>query len=153
MAKSSDYLLDNKWVYSILSKLVHFSDIFIIGFIVLFIIGAVSVTPNYFFNIYFATKIFFASYLLYRFNSYRVQPITLTELDRKIIFSAGIYIFIFSLIEFYDYLAVSDKKTSTSTTNKSSIEIVLDYLRSIVSPHTSPFINDIRPVNSNSAST
>ena len=148
MAKSSDYLLDNKWVYSLLSRLVHFSDIFLIGFIVLFIIGIVSVTPNYFFNIYFVTKIFFASYLLYRFNSYRIQPITLTELDRTVVFSAGIYIFIFSFIEFYHYLAVSDKKTHT-TTNKSTIETVLDYLRSIVSPHTSPFINDIRSINSN----
>jgi hypothetical protein len=148
MAKSSDYLLDNKWVYSFLSKFVHFSDIFIIGFIILFIIGALSVTPYYFFDIYFATKIFFASYLLYRFNSYRVQPIILTELDRKIIFSAGIYIFIFSLIEFYDYLVVSDKKTK-----ESSIEIVLNYLRSIVSPHTSPFIDELRPTNSNLTST
>lgn len=151
MAKSSDYLLDNKLIYYFTSKFVHFSDVFIIGFIVLFIVGVVTVTPSYFFTVYFATKVFFACYLLYRFNSYRIQPIVLTELDRTIVFSVGIYIFIFSAIEFYDYLDRTSEKASSG--KKSSIEVVLEYLRSRVYPHTSPYINEIRGINSNAHST
>ena len=144
---SKDYLLDNKYFNYILTHFIHYSDIFILGFIVLFILGVFSATPYYFFDIYFVTKIIFSLYLLYRFNSYRPQPIVLTELDRKIVMSVGVYILIFSTIEFYDYLVKSHKDTPND--KKPSIEIILEYFRSYVTPHTSPFIDEIKSINSN----
>jgi len=112
---------------------VRYSDIMIIGFIILFILGIIKAAPAFFFTFYFVTKILFAMYLIYRFNSYLQGSKTLTELDRKITFSSGIYIAIFTGFELYEYI-MADK---VHPAQKSSIEVMLEYLQGKVAPVTS----------------
>ena len=113
---------------------VRYSDIIIIGFIILFILGIIKAAPAFFFTFYFVTKILLAMYLIYRFNSYLQGSNTLTDLDRKITFSSGIYIAIFTGFELYEYI-MADK---VHPTKKSSIEVMLEYLQGKVAPVTAP---------------
>ena len=69
---------------------------------ILLIIGYFKTPPAFFVTFTFFVKVFIALFLIYRFNSYRTK-ITFTELDRKIAFSAGCFILLFS---FTDYVAV-----------------------------------------------
>jgi hypothetical protein len=69
-------------------------DIFIyISWILYFaILFGVSVNaPSYLDNVDYYAKLYVSLFLLYRFNVFR--KITFTELDRKIAFSAGVFLF------------------------------------------------------------
>jgi hypothetical protein len=44
-------------------------------------------------KINFIIKILIALFMIYRFNSYRKYKIQFTELDRKVAFSAGLFLF------------------------------------------------------------
>lgn len=128
----------NKVLNQYIEMFVRYSDIIIIGFIILFILGIIKAAPTHFFTFYFVTKILFAMYLIYRFNSYLQGSKTLTELDRKITFSSGIYIAIFTGFELYEYI-MADK---VHPTQKSSIEVMLDYLQGKVAPITAKVVNE-----------
>jgi len=69
-------------------------DIFIyISWILYFaILFGVSINaPSYLDNVDYYAKIYVSLFLLYRFNAFR--KVTFTELDRKIAFSAGVFLF------------------------------------------------------------
>jgi hypothetical protein len=69
-------------------------DIFIFVSWVLYfaILFGVSVNaPSYLDNVDYYAKIYVSLFLLYRFNVFR--KVTFTELDRKIAFSAGVFLF------------------------------------------------------------
>jgi hypothetical protein len=48
-------------------------------------------------------KIIISLFLIYRFSKYRKQPIKFTDLDRKLCYSIGIYIFLVSVIDIIGY--------------------------------------------------
>jgi hypothetical protein len=69
-------------------------DIFIFVSWVLYfaILFGVSINaPSYLDNVDYYAKIYVSLFLLYRFNAFR--KVTFTELDRKIAFSAGVFLF------------------------------------------------------------
>jgi hypothetical protein len=69
-------------------------DIFIFTSWVLYfaILFGVSINaPSYLDNVDYYAKIYVSLFLLYRFNAFR--KVTFTELDRKIAFSAGVFLF------------------------------------------------------------
>jgi hypothetical protein len=81
----------SKKIYDVQNKAF---DIFIyISWILyLAILFGVSVNaPSYLDNVDYYAKIYVSLFLLYRFNVFR--KVTFTELDRKIAFSAGVFLF------------------------------------------------------------
>jgi len=69
-------------------------DIFIfISWVLYFaILFGVSINaPSYLDNVDYYAKIYVSLFLLYRFNAFR--KVTFTDLDRKIAFSAGVFLF------------------------------------------------------------
>jgi hypothetical protein len=121
----SDILIDNKEFYNFeLNFLTFFS--FITKFtVVLFIIGFFQNKPMWLVQFNFVIKVILALFLIYRFNSYRKHKIEFTELDRKVCYSAGIYII---LISFFDL-----------------INHYTEYIRNhIILPHTTPLIQKFR---------
>jgi len=96
-----DILIDNKNIY-------NFELYFIKGFsvitkivVVLFFIGFLTDKPKIILEINFVIKFILGLFLIYRFNKYRKNKVTFTELDRKICYSVGIYIVIISLGEYF----------------------------------------------------
>ena len=99
----SDILVDNKNFYNFeLKFLTYFS--FITKFtVVLFLIGVFQNKPYILIQFNFVVKVILALFLIYRFNSYRKHKIEFTELDRKICYSAGIYIILISFLDIINY--------------------------------------------------
>ena len=121
----SDILIDNKKFYNFeLNFLTFFS--FITKFtVVLFIVGFFQNKPMWLVQFNFVIKVILALFLIYRFNSYRKHKIEFTELDRKVCYSAGIYII---LISFFDL-----------------INHYTEYIRNnIILPQTTPIIQQFR---------
>lgn len=103
-----DFLVDNKLLYEVqLNFLTYFSYIIKIS-LVLYIIGASSAKSIYLIKINFFVKIFLGLFLVYRFSSRREHTIKFTDLDRKIAYSAGLYIIV---ISFSDLLLTVTEKT------------------------------------------
>jgi hypothetical protein len=95
----SDFIVDNKTFYKIqYNFLVFFSFILKIT-VFLYITGFLNIKPPYLLQINFVLKITVALFLMYRFNSFRIYQIRLTELDRKIANSAGLYILVVSFAD------------------------------------------------------
>jgi len=63
---------------------------------ILFAIGIVKSAPQYLETLDYYVKIYISLFLLWRFNPFRT--INFTELDRKISFSAGLFLFTTSAI-------------------------------------------------------
>ena len=78
--------------------LFHWFDIITLLMFGIFIFGFVFNVPFIFIQINFIIKVSIAIYLMYKFNDFR-EKITFTTLDKKICFSAGFYIFIFSFAD------------------------------------------------------
>ena len=78
--------------------LFHWFDIITALMFCIFIFGFVFNVPFIFIQINFIIKVSIAIYLMYKFNNFR-EKITFTTLDKKICFSAGFYIFIFSFAD------------------------------------------------------
>ena len=75
----------------------------IIIFILLFM-GIIQSQPVYFVNAVFIFKLFLSLYLVYRFNDFR-KNIKFTELDRKVCYFAGFYLFFLTFAELIqDYI-------------------------------------------------
>ena len=109
-----DLLVDNKFLYNVqLNFLTYFSYIIKIS-LVLYIIGASSAKSIYLIKINFFVKIFLGFFLVYRFSSRREHTIKFTDLDRKIAYSAGLYIIV---ISFSDLLLTITEKTRYYVTN------------------------------------
>jgi hypothetical protein len=97
----SDILIDNKDFYNFEVKFLTFFSFITKLSIVLFIIGFFQSKPTYIVQFNFVVKVILALFLIYRFNNYRKHKIEFTELDRKVCYSAGIYII---LISFFDLI-------------------------------------------------
>jgi hypothetical protein len=99
MAK--DLLIDNKELYNFESKFLTVFGWLTKLTLVLFIFGFIQNKPSWFIEFNFVVKILLALFLIYRFNKYRKYKIAFTDLDRKVCYSAGVYIL---LISFVDYI-------------------------------------------------
>lgn len=97
----SDILIDNKDFYNFEVKFLQYFSFITKLTVVLFIIGFFQSKPTFIIQFNFVVKVILALFLIYRFNSYRKHKIEFTELDRKVCYSAGIYII---LISFFDLI-------------------------------------------------
>ena len=116
----SDWLVDNPFFYDNATFFIHYFGYISNIVIILFIVGFFSNEPSVFLTINFFIKILFSLFLIYRFNSYRKNKIQFTDLDRKICYSAGVYIFTFSFIDV--------------------IQTYVERLRQLIDPYTSPIL-------------
>jgi hypothetical protein len=87
----------------------------------LFIVGVFNNKISYFLEINSIIKVFISIYLIYRFNTYRTDKVTFTNLDRKLVFISAVYILILSFADI--------------------ITIYLERLRHMVIVFTSPILN------------
>jgi len=116
-----DILIDNKKLYNFEVKFLQYFSFITKLTVVLFIVGFFNSKPSFIIQFNFVVKIILALFLIYRFNSYRKHKIEFTELDRKVCYSAGIYIILVSFFDLFNYYT--------------------DYIRSnIVLPITEPII-------------
>jgi len=118
-----DILIDNKDIYNFeyyFLKIFGFLTKFIVF---LFIFGFIQDKPFLYLEVNFFVKVCLALFLIYRFNKYRKNKIEFTDLDRKVCYSAGIYILI---ISFTDY-----------------IQNYVSKIQNFIQPYTKPIINDI----------
>jgi hypothetical protein len=120
----SDWLVDNPFFYENAYFFIHYFE-YISGLVfILFIIGFFTNTPGGFLALNFGIKLLFAIYMIYRFNDYRKSKIQFTDLDRKICYSAGIYIFTFSFLDI--------------------IQTYVERLRKLIDPYTEPILTKIK---------
>jgi len=101
MLKVKDPLIDNPSFYYFETQFLHYFEWISKITVVLFFIGIFQEKPTIFIDFNFVVKVCLALFLIYRFNSYRKYDITFTELDRKVCYSAGMYIL---FISFADYI-------------------------------------------------
>jgi len=121
----SDILIDNKKFYDFELKFLTFFSFITKLTVILFIIGFFQSKPTLIIQFNFVVKVILALFLMYRFNKYRKDKITFTELDRKVCYSAGLYII---LISFFDL-----------------INHYTEYIRNIiVLPYTIPIIHKFK---------
>lgn len=115
-----DPLVDNKSIYDLEYKFLHLFGYLmkIVG--VLFIFGIIQNKPVYLLEFNFVVKIIISLFLIYRFNKYRKEKIQFTDLDRRVAFSAGIYIM---AISFADLL-----------------NGYIEEIRAVIIPYTEPII-------------
>jgi len=98
-----DILIHNKDIYKFeYNFLVVFSFITKLT-LFLFIFGFISNKPLWLMQFNSVVKVFLALFLVYRFNRYRKYKIEFTELDRKVCYSAGIYILLISFIDYVTF--------------------------------------------------
>jgi hypothetical protein len=120
----SDIIIDNPTIYNSIFYFMHYFGLLTKMIAILFIIGVYTNKPKSFLFVNFIVKTLLAIYLIYRFNSYRKDKITFTELDRKICYSAGMYIIVFSFVDV--------------------IQVYVNELRNIIDPYTVPVIKYIQ---------
>uniref|UniRef100_A0A6C0JW80 Uncharacterized protein n=1 Tax=viral metagenome TaxID=1070528 RepID=A0A6C0JW80_9ZZZZ len=120
----SDWLVDNPLFYDNAIFFIHYFGYITKIVVVLFIIGFFTNNPDSFLAINFFIKVLFSIFLIYRFNNYRKNKIQFTDLDRKICYSAGIYIFMFSFIDV--------------------IQSYVERLRELIDPYTVPILNNMK---------
>ena len=88
----------------------HWFDSITIFMLLVFIYGIIISDSNLFMELNFIIKVLIALYLIYHFNDFRNAPVKFTSLDKKICYSAGIYLFIFSFADVFDnYFAKINK--------------------------------------------
>ena len=93
-----DFLVDNKTIYNFELAFIKFFNFITKMSILLFMIGFFKEPPISILKINYIIKIAIAFFLIYRFNSYRTN-IVFTKLDRKVAYSAGLYILTISFID------------------------------------------------------
>ena len=118
-----DLLVDNKIIYNLEYNFIKYFSYITKAITFLFIIGFFNEKPATFIEINFFIKVFIALFLMYRFNKYREKAV-FTELDRKVVYSAGVYILIISFIDIFDYY--------------------VKLIRSKVTVYTLPFVDQIK---------
>ena len=119
-----DLLVDNKTIYRLeYNFITYFSYITKIT-VILFMVGFFKTKPTSFLEINFAIKILISLFLMYRFNHYRTDKAKFTELDRKVAYSAGVYIFTISFLDI--------------------LNPYVEKIRSIIIKYTLPIIDPIK---------
>jgi len=96
-----DILVDNKYIYNFEYFFLKYFSLVTKASIFLLAIGFFQKKPTIIVEINSVVKILIGLFLVYRFNSYRKYKIRFTDLDRKVCYSAGLYII---LITFGEYL-------------------------------------------------
>ena len=94
-----DVLVDNKTIYNFEVAFIKFFSIITKISIFLFMVGFFQEKPLSILKINYAIKIAIAIFLIYRFNPYRKDKAVFTDLDRKVTYSAGVYILTLSFID------------------------------------------------------
>jgi len=79
--------------------MLHWFDIITIIMFCIFIFGFIYNIPSIFIQFNFIIKVLIAIYLIYKFNDFRTDTVKFTILDKKICYSAGIYLFLFSFAD------------------------------------------------------
>jgi hypothetical protein len=120
-----DLLVDNKTIYNLEYNFIKYFSYITKAITFLFIIGFFNEKPASFIQINFVIKVFISLFLMYRFNKYR-EKVAFTELDRKVVYSAGVYILIISFIDIFDYY--------------------VKLIRSKVTVYTLPFVDEFKRV-------
>jgi len=105
-----DILIDNKKLYNFEVKFLQYFSFITKLTVVLFIVGFFQSKPTLIIQFNFVVKVILALFLIYRFNSYRKHKIEFTELDRKVCYSAGIYIILISFFDLINYYTDSIRK-------------------------------------------
>lgn len=123
-----DFLVDNKTIYNYELLFMSFFSVLTKIVIFLFIVGFFSQKPELFERINFGVKIMYATFLIYRFNTFRTQ-INVTELDRRVALSSGIYILLISFIDLFN----------------SDIEKIRGFIIPYTKPILRPFISALSP--------
>ena len=78
----------------------HWFDLITLSMLIIFIYGVLYNKPLLFIKLNFLIKIIISIYLIIKFNDFRNhKTIVFTVLDKKICFSAGIYLLIFSFAD------------------------------------------------------
>ena len=103
MTKVSDPLIDNKHIYRFETQFLHYFGWVTKLTVVLFFLGFFQEKPTLFLTFNFFVKLCLALFLIYRFNNYRKHEVIFTELDRKVCYSAGIYILFISFADYINY--------------------------------------------------
>ena len=103
----SDFLIDNKLFYK---PAYYFVILFNTIIFALFISGIFQYKPDIVVEMNFFVKYLFAIFLVYRFNPFRKDKIQLTELDKIVCFTLGIYIIILSTLTLIVKHSISLKK-------------------------------------------
>jgi hypothetical protein len=90
--------------------------------LILYIIGIINSKSELVLQINFVFKIIIALYLIFRFNSNK-SDLQISKVERKLIYSSGVYILIFSFADI--------------------ITVYLDVIRNFLSPYTGPILTKI----------
>jgi hypothetical protein len=106
----TDFLVYNKTLYNFQYIFLTYFNYLVRISLVLYIIGAFSTKSKIMLQINFFVKLFLGVFLVYRFSGSRRYKIHFTDLDRKIAFSAGLYIIV---VSFSDFLASITETTRT----------------------------------------
>ena len=78
----------------------HWFDLITLLMVFIFIYGLVYNEPIIFIQINFLIKVIIGIYLMYKFNDFnKHKTIVFTVLDKKICFSAGLYLIVFSFAD------------------------------------------------------
>ena len=77
----------------------HWFDIITLIMFCIFIFGFIYNIPYIFIQFNFIIKVLISIYLIYKFNDFRKDTVKFTILDKKICYSAGIYLFLFSFAD------------------------------------------------------
>jgi len=128
-----DVLIDNKNIYNFELNFLYIFSIISKLTAVLFLIGIFQDKSTLYMNFNFVVKFLLGLFLIYRFNSYRKYKITFTELDRKVCYSAGIYIIIISL---GDYLL-----SFTYKIRSKFIKPITDYIKNYIDTEKEKYNN------------
>jgi len=91
----------------------HWFDYITFLMFFIFIYGILYNVPFIFIQINFTIKVLISIYLMYKFNDFRDHAFKITLLDKKICFSAGIYLFIFSFADVINSYLIEIKQIVT----------------------------------------
>lgn len=102
VVKNKDYIIDNPFIYNFMINFITYLKYILTTSFIFYMVGIFNKEPSLFLQISFIVKIIFAFFIIYRFNSWRKKEITFTDLDRKIIYSSGMYILYLSFFDITD---------------------------------------------------
>ena len=126
----TDFIVDNKTLYNVQYWFLTYFSYVTRFLLVLYIIGATNVKSKTVLNINFYVKLFLGIFLVYRFSSRREHAIKFTDLDRKIAYSAGLYIIV---------LSFSDLLASITEITRSHVIQFLKSLKNIIITNKNTF--------------
>jgi hypothetical protein len=118
-----DILVDNKQIYNFESKFLTIFGWVTKLTLILFLFGFIENKPQMFLEFNFVIKVCLALFLIYRFNKYRKYKIEFTDLDRKVCYSAGVYILLISFVDYFTFF--------TNTIRGHIIQITGPYINNV----------------------